>query len=68
MTILEKIIAFKKKEIAKIKAEVPVKKLVESPSFGRTVFSLKKSLLEVGSTGIIAVSYTHLTLPTTERV
>jgi len=54
MTILEKIIAFKKKEIAKIKAEVPVKKLVESPSFGRTVFSLKKSLLEVGSTGIIA--------------
>jgi len=54
MTILDKIIAFKKKEIAKIKAEVPVKKLVESPSFGRTVFSLKKSLLEVGSTGIIA--------------
>jgi indole-3-glycerol phosphate synthase len=27
---------------------------VESPSFGRTTFSLKKSLLEVGSTGIIA--------------
>jgi indole-3-glycerol phosphate synthase len=54
MTILEKIIAFKKKEIAKIKAEVPIKKLVESPSFSRTVFSLKKSLLEVGSTGIIA--------------
>ena len=54
MTILDKIIAFKKKEIAKIKAEVPVKKLVESPNFGRSVFSLKKSLLEVGSTGIIA--------------
>jgi len=54
MTILDKIIAFKKKEIAKIKAEVPVKKLVESPNFGRPVFSLKKSLLEVGSTGIIA--------------
>ncbi len=46
MTILDKIIAFKKKEIAKIKAEVPLKKLVESPSFGRTAFSLKKSLLE----------------------
>jgi indole-3-glycerol phosphate synthase len=29
MTILDKIIAFKKKEIAKIKAEVSVKKLVE---------------------------------------
>jgi indole-3-glycerol phosphate synthase len=54
MTILDKIIAFKKKEVAKIKAEVPVQKLVESPSFGRTTFSLKKSLLEVGSTGIIA--------------
>jgi len=54
MTILDKIIAFKRQEIAKIKAEVPVKKLVESPSFGRTTFSLKKSLLEVGSTGIIA--------------
>ena len=35
MTILDKIIAFKKKEIAKIKAEVPLKKLVESPSFAR---------------------------------
>ena len=54
MTILDKIIAFKKKEVAKIKAEVPVKKLVESPNFKRTPFSLKKSLLEVGSTGIIA--------------
>ena len=54
MTILDKIIAFKKTEIAKIKAEVSVKKLVESPNFGRKVFSLKKSLLEVGSTGIIA--------------
>ncbi len=54
MTILDKIIAFKKKEIAKIKAEVPIKRLVESPSFNRTPFSLKNSLLEVGSTGIIA--------------
>ena len=54
MTILDKIIAFKKTEIAKIKAEVHIKKLVESPNFGREVFSLKKTLLEVGSTGIIA--------------
>lgn len=54
MTILDKIIAFKKKEISKIKAEVPLKKLVESPSFKRTPISLKKALLEVGSTGIIA--------------
>ena len=54
MTILDKIIAFKKQEIAKIKAEVPVKKLVESPNFKRNGLSLKSSLLEVGSTGIIA--------------
>ena len=54
MTILDKIIAFKKKEIAKIKAEVPVKKLVESPNFSRQPLSLKKSLLALGSTGIIA--------------
>lgn len=54
MTILDKIIAFKKQEIAKIKAEVPLKKLVESPKFKRKAISLKASLLEVGSTGIIA--------------
>tara|TARA_B110000091_G_C13769006_1_gene455739 strand:- start:207 stop:995 length:789 start_codon:yes stop_codon:yes gene_type:complete len=54
MTILDKIIAFKKKEIAKIKAEVSVKKLVESPNFSRQPLSLKKSLLAVDSTGIIA--------------
>ena len=54
MTILDKIIAFKKKEVSKIKADVPLKKLVESPLFKRTPISLKKSLLEVNSTGIIA--------------
>ncbi len=54
MTILDKIIAFKKKEIAKIKADVPVKRLVESPLFQRDPLSLRKSLLEVNSTGIIA--------------
>ena len=54
MTILDKIIAFKKQEISKIKVEVPIKKLVESPNFKRQGFSLKSSLLEVGSTGIIA--------------
>ncbi|MCT4699065.1 indole-3-glycerol phosphate synthase TrpC [Tenacibaculum haliotis] len=54
MTILDKIIAFKKTEIAKIKAEVPVSKLVESPNFKSAPFSLKKELLKVGSTGIIA--------------
>ncbi|WP_440120915.1 indole-3-glycerol phosphate synthase TrpC [Tenacibaculum sp. Ill] len=54
MTILDKIIAFKKQEVGKIKAEVAVKKLVESPNFKRQPISLKKSLLEPYSTGIIA--------------
>lgn len=56
MTILDKIIAFKKKEVAKIKAEVSLKKLIESPNFNREVFSLEKSLLDFNSTGIIANS------------
>ena len=50
MTILDKIIAFKKKEITKIKADVPLKKLIESPLFKRTPLSLKQSLLELNST------------------
>lgn len=54
MTILDKIIAFKKREVAKIKSEVPVKKLVESPLFKRTPLSLKASLMAENSTGIIA--------------
>ncbi len=54
MTILEKIINFKKQEIAKIKSEIPVKKLVESPNFKRTPISLKASLTAQNSTGIIA--------------
>ncbi len=54
MTILDKIIAFKKQEIAKIKKDVTVKKLVESPNFKRTPISLKASLTEAKSTGIIA--------------
>ncbi len=54
MTILDKIINFKKQEVAKIKGEVPIKKLVESPNFKRTPISLKKSLLAPHSTGIIA--------------
>ena len=54
MTILDKIIAFKKQEVAKIKLDVPVKRLVESPSFKRTPISLKESLTDKYSTGIIA--------------
>ncbi|MDV7185811.1 indole-3-glycerol phosphate synthase TrpC [Lutibacter sp. TH_r2] len=54
MTILEKIIAHKKQEVAQLRKEVQVEKLVKSPNFQRVPLSLKKSLLSVGSTGIIA--------------
>lgn len=53
-TILDKIIATKKQEVAKLKSEISVQKLIESPNFKRTPLSLKASLLEEGSTGIIA--------------
>lgn len=52
--ILEQIVAFKKEEVAKIKAEVSVSQLVKSPAFKRTPFSLKEALIEKGSSGIIA--------------
>ncbi|VAW23892.1 Indole-3-glycerol phosphate synthase [hydrothermal vent metagenome] len=54
MTILDKIIAHKKKEIAQLKTEVSVEKLVKSPNFNRTPISLKKALIVKDSTGIIA--------------
>ncbi len=54
MTILDKIIEFKKREISNIKREVDLKNLIKSPNFKRETFSLKKSLLESNSTGIIA--------------
>ena len=54
MTILDKIIAYKKQEVAQLKREVLIEKLVKSPGFKRTPLSLKESLLANGSTGIIA--------------
>jgi len=54
MNILDKIIAHKKQEVALLKKEVMVEKLVKSPNFNRTPISLKKSLLKIGSSGIIA--------------
>ena len=54
MNILDKIIAHKKQEVAQLKQEVSLEKLVKSPSFQRTPFSLKQSLVDVNSTGIIA--------------
>ena len=54
MNILDKIIAHKKEEIAKLKSEVAIEKLVKSPHFNRTPISLKKALTVESSTGIIA--------------
>ena len=54
MNILDKIIAHKKQEVAQLRKEVEIEKLIKSPNFQRTPLSLKKSLLTVGSTGIIA--------------
>jgi indole-3-glycerol phosphate synthase len=54
MNILDKIIAHKKKEIAQLKSEVLIEKLVKSPNFSRTPISLKKALTVENSTGIIA--------------
>jgi len=54
MNILDKIIAHKKEEIAQLKSEVTIEKLVKSPNFNRTPISLKKALTVKNSTGIIA--------------
>ena len=54
MTILDKIIAYKKEEVAKLRKEVALEKLVKSPQFKRKPLSLKKALTNQGSTGIIA--------------
>ena len=54
MNILEKIIAHKKQEVARLKTEVEVSTLVKSPGFNRTPISLKKELLDPKGSGIIA--------------
>lgn len=52
--ILQEIVDFKKLEVAKIRKEVTIAKLVKSPEFKRVPFSLATALTEKGSTGIIA--------------
>jgi indole-3-glycerol phosphate synthase len=54
MTILDKIIAHKKKEVAQLRSEVALEKLLKSPQFKRTPLSLKKALTSSNSTGVIA--------------
>ncbi len=54
MNILDKIIAYKRKEVAVLKDKITLKSLVESPMFKREPLSLRASLLHKNSTGIIA--------------
>lgn len=54
MTILDTIIARKKEEVAKRKADVAIQELERSPLFGLERMSLQNALLKNDSTGIIA--------------
>ena len=54
MNILEKIVAQKKIEVAKRKAERSISDLEKERFFNRQTLSLKKSLLDEKKTGIIA--------------
>lgn len=54
MTILDEIIAYKKKEVESCKEIFPVTDLEKNPLFKREIFSLKSSVLNQYKTGIIA--------------
>ena len=54
MNILEKIISYKQKEVARKKRQRPIAELEKERFFKRPTLSLKKSLLEEKKTGIIA--------------
>ncbi len=54
MTILQNIIAHKKKEVAAQQAKVPVGELVKSPFFNRPTLSLTAALRRTDQAGIIA--------------
>jgi len=54
MTILDKIIAEKRQEVARREAETPATELQKAPLFTRPVLSARTALTAAGSTGIIA--------------
>ncbi len=54
ITILDEIIAYKRKEVESCKELFPVKELENTPFFTREVLSLKKSILDPRKTSIIA--------------
>lgn len=54
MTILDKIIARKREEIAEAKSKVSIEELQQYPLFGRKCYSLRDSILDTQRTGLIA--------------
>lgn len=54
MTILDKIVARKKEEVAETKAKTSIAQLQESKLFLRSCYNLKNSILDPSKTGIIA--------------
>ncbi|MDX1937092.1 MAG: indole-3-glycerol phosphate synthase TrpC [Flavihumibacter sp.] len=54
MNILDKIVAFKKEEVAARKQQCPLQQLQQSPGFHRTPYLLSDFLLNPAKTGIIA--------------
>lgn len=54
MNILDKIIEYKKEEVARNKQFLSQEQLMQQPNFNRPVFSLKQFLLDETKTGIIA--------------
>ncbi len=54
MTILDKIVERKKKEVEQAKAQVTIEELLTYPLFDRECYSLKESVLNPKRTGIIA--------------
>jgi indole-3-glycerol phosphate synthase len=54
LNILEKIVSYKKREIAKRKGQLPVQLLEKQPGFNRETYSMKKFLIDAERNGIIA--------------
>lgn len=54
MNILDKIVVHKKQEVQRIRESISLEKLTKSPNFKHAPISLKESLNEQGSSGIIA--------------
>jgi indole-3-glycerol phosphate synthase len=54
LSILEKIVSYKKEEIRKRMADLPVQQLEKIPDFKREIFSMRKFIINPEKTGIIA--------------